>query len=221
MVSYINIDMSGRRFNTFCGVAKCSYLQHMIIQDPSQFRALLARSILQPVRKEIRIDGYHLAGVLVPLFIGPGTVEVVLTKRTEDVETHKGQISFPGGMVEEADGDIQTTALREAEEELAIPFSSVEMVGLLDDLATPTGFIITPVVGILKSGTHFVPNPLEVAEVFSVPLGFFADPAKGRSERRIIQGSEREIWYYEHGHHVIWGATAMIIRSLLQRIGEL
>ena len=193
----------------------------MIISDPEQFRDLLASAFAQRERIEIHLEGYHLAGVLVPLMIGTGVVEILLTKRTEDVETHKGQISFPGGMVEEADDNIRTTALREAEEELAIPLSSVETIGLLDDLATPTGFIITPVVGIVKPGTCFVPNPVEVAEAFSVPLGFFADPANGRSERKFIEGSEREVWYYQHGHHVIWGATAMIIRSLLRKIGSL
>lgn len=193
----------------------------MVIDDEIQFRSLLANSFTHSGRREVRIDGYHLAGVLVPLLVGPDGVEVVLTKRTEEVETHKGQISFPGGMVEEGDGDIRITALREAEEELSIPSSSVETVGLLDDLATPTGFIITPVVGIVERGTRFVPNPREVADVFTLPLGFFANPVNGRSEKKMIQGVEREIWYYGAGRHVVWGATAAIIRSLLQKIGML
>jgi 8-oxo-dGTP pyrophosphatase MutT (NUDIX family) len=189
--------------------------------DPQQFRNHLHAVLAGTERHEIHLGGFRHAGVLVPLLVDSGTVEVVLTKRTEEVETHKGQVSFPGGLVEEEDEGIRETALREADEELSIRASSVETVGLLDDLATPTGFIITPVVGILQQTCRFVPNPHEVAEVFNVPLEFFADPANGHREMRMIQGIEREIWYYPTGHHVVWGATALIIRSLLHRLAWL
>ncbi len=173
---------------------------------------------LERERVTLSPDGYHHAAVLVPLVFMHGTVQLLLTKRTDLVETHKGQVSFPGGMVDAADADIIQTALRETEEEIGLPCSSVEPVGLLDDLATPTGFVITPVVGLIHALPPLSPNPDEVAEVFCVPLEFFAAPNAGRSEQREAKGKRYDIWYYDFGGHLIWGATAMIARSLLKRL---
>jgi 8-oxo-dGTP pyrophosphatase MutT (NUDIX family) len=159
--------------------------------------------------------------VLVPLILGAGGADLLFTRRTDHVETHKGQISFPGGMVEEGDKDIVHTALREAEEELGIGAKLIDIRGILDDLAVPSGFIITPVVGILDALPVLTPNPQEVAEAFTVPLAFFCNPANGRSELRDYRGERREVWSYEHGEHIIWGATAMIVRSLLLNLGVL
>jgi 8-oxo-dGTP pyrophosphatase MutT (NUDIX family) len=170
-------------------------------------------------RNVLAIDGFRRAGVLVPLILGAGGADLLFTKRTDHVETHKGQISFPGGMVEEGDADIVHTALREAEEELGIGAKHIEVKGILDDLAVPSGFIITPVVGILGALPLLTPNPLEVAEAFTVPFAFFCNPANGRSELREYRGGRREVWFYEHGEHTIWGATAMIVRSLLLSLG--
>jgi 8-oxo-dGTP pyrophosphatase MutT (NUDIX family) len=122
-------------------------------------------------------------------------------------------------MTDRSDAGIVHTALREAKEELGIGAELVEVRGLLDDLAVPSGFIITPVVGILRGLPPLVPNPQEVAEAFTVPLVFFRDPASGRSELRDFQGGKREVWFYQHGEHNIWGATAMIVRSLMLKMG--
>lgn len=170
-------------------------------------------------RVTLSIDGYYHAAVLVPLIIERGTFQFLLTKRTDLVETHKGQVSFPGGMVDASDTDIIQTALREAQEEIGLPSAAVEPLGLLDDMATPTGFIITPVVGIIHSLPPLIPNSDEVAEVFCVPLEFFAAPDAGRSERREVGGTCYDIWFYDFGERLIWGATAMITRSLLKKLG--
>jgi 8-oxo-dGTP pyrophosphatase MutT (NUDIX family) len=172
-------------------------------------------------RNTLAIEGFRRAGVLVPLILGVEGADLLFTRRTDHVETHKGQISFPGGMVDEGDADIVQTALREAEEELGIGSKLIDVKGILDDLAVPSGFIITPVVGILSSLPSLTPNPQEVAEAFSVPLAFFCNPANGRSELRDYRGGKREVWFYEHGEHIIWGATAMIVRSLLLSLGAL
>lgn len=169
-------------------------------------------------RKRISMEGYHTAGVLVPVLLGSGIPELLFTKRTELVETHKGQISFPGGMMDPHDEDIVHTALREAWEEVGIPSTAVEVMGMLDDLPTPTGFVITPVVGIIQQLPSLTPNLDEVADVFQVPLSFFADPKNGRRELREFRGEQREVWYYQSGSHTIWGATAMIVRSLVQQL---
>jgi 8-oxo-dGTP pyrophosphatase MutT (NUDIX family) len=172
-------------------------------------------------RNVLAIEGFRRAGVLVPLILGGDGAHLLFTKRTDRVETHKGQISFPGGMADEGDTDIVHTALREAEEELGIGANLVEIKGILDDLAVPSGFIITPVVGILGALPLLTLNPQEVAEAFTVPFAFFCNPANGRSELRDYRGEKREVWFYEHGAHTIWGATAMIVRSLLLNLGVL
>lgn len=169
-------------------------------------------------RKSLSIPGYSRAGVLVPIIAADTSLQLLFTKRTEMVETHKGQISFPGGMVDTSDKDIIETALREAEEEIGLPRHQIEILGLLDDMATPTGFIITPVVGIIKELPDLSLNSHEVAEVFQVHLDFFSDDANGRTELREVSGRSYEVWFYPCGDYLIWGATAMMVRSLLKRI---
>jgi 8-oxo-dGTP pyrophosphatase MutT (NUDIX family) len=124
-------------------------------------------------------------------------------------------------MADEGDGSPAATALRETEEELGIHPSLIELVGVLDELPTPTGFVITPVVGLLKMLPPLTPNPAEVAEAFTVPWDVFLDPANARMELREFRGEQREIWFYDTGRHVVWGATAMIIHALLSRLGLL
>ena len=172
-------------------------------------------------RQGLTIEGFRRAGVLVPLVIGGRKPELLFTKRTDEVESHKGQISFPGGMTDTGDADIVETALREAKEELGITASAVTVRGILDDLAVPSGFIITPVVGTLEALPPLTPNPAEVAEAFTVPLEFFCNPKNGRSEMRELHGMKREVWFYDHREHTIWGATAMIVRSLVVKMGML
>lgn len=155
------------------------------------------------------------AAVLVPVICGPDGPCILLTRRTETVETHKGQIAFPGGVVDETDSDRVHTAMREAEEELGILPSMVEPIGMLDDLSTPTGFCITPVVGILRSLPPLRLSPGEVAEAFTVPLAFFADPANAVVEQRIFRGVSRQVWSYRFGEHTIWGATGTIIHRFM------
>ena len=183
-----------------------------------ELRARFTTSAGNNLRKSLSIEGYHKAGVLVPVILRTPTPELLFTRRTEQVETHKGQISFPGGMMDPEDTDIVRTALREAWEEVGIENSSVEVVGMLDDFPTPSGFIITPVVGLLDHLPPLSPNADEVADVFLVPLAFFADPQNGRRELREFRGMQQEVWYYESGTHTICGATAMIVRSLLKQL---
>jgi len=185
--------------------------------NPEFVITALRESLRRGPRAEIRLDGFTPAAVLVPLLHGAGELDVLLTRRTDEVDTHKGQISFPGGMVEESDPSAEHAALREAGEELGIPSSSVETIGLLDDHATPTGFIITPVVGVLRDLPPLSPNPREVAEVIRIPLAFFADRTKARKEQREFRGHLHDVWFYDTGTHIVWGATAAVLRSLLHR----
>jgi 8-oxo-dGTP pyrophosphatase MutT (NUDIX family) len=179
---------------------------------PDEVRSALAaaRRVSLPVPQ-----GYLRAAVLVPILFTPEGPELLFTKRTDLVETHKGQISFPGGVVDHNDAGIVHTAMREADEEVGIREEDVQVLGLLSDLETPTGFIITPVVGSVSPAVTIRPNADEVAEAFRVSLQLFKEPGRGRREDRLVRGVEREIWHYETGTHTIWGATAAIIRSLL------
>jgi 8-oxo-dGTP pyrophosphatase MutT (NUDIX family) len=160
------------------------------------------------------------AAVLLPLFSNATDYHLVFTKRTETLTHHKGQVSFPGGSFDPADGDLVTTALRESHEEVGIQPEHVTILGRLDDLSTfSTNFTISPFVGIIPHPYPFRPNPIEVAIVFDVPLSVLADPAVGRSYIRTREDGATLVDYEFHVNgHVIWGATARIIRHFLSVI---
>lgn len=157
------------------------------------------------------------AAVLLPLFKNAIEYHLVFTKRTETLTYHKGQISFPGGSFEPADGDLLTTALRESYEEIGVQPEHVTILGRLDDMSTfSTNFTISPFVGLIPYPYPFRPDPLEVAVVFDVPLSVLADPAVGRSYVRTREDGATIVDYEFHVNgHVIWGATARIIRHFL------
>jgi 8-oxo-dGTP pyrophosphatase MutT (NUDIX family) len=160
------------------------------------------------------------AAVLLALFKQDADYHLVLTKRTETLRLHKGQVSFPGGAHDPADGDLLTTALRESQEEVGIHPQDVTVIGRLDDLPTfSTSFLISSFVGLIPYPYSFRPNPLEVAAVFAVPLSVLADPAMTHTYTRSRDdGATIEDYEFHVGGHVIWGATARIIRHFLQVI---
>ena len=157
------------------------------------------------------------AAVLLPLFKNATEYHLVFTKRTETLTHHKGQVAFPGGSFEPADGDLLTTALRESFEEVGICPEHVSILGRLDDLATfSTNFTISPFVGVIPYPYPFRPNPLEVAVVFDVPVSVLADPTVGCSYLRTREdGATIEDYEFHVNGHVIWGATARIVRHFL------
>lgn len=110
---------------------------------------------------------------------------------------------------------IEAAALREAWEEIGLDSENVDVLGCHDDIWTPSGFIITPVVGIIAGGTRFQPNPAEVARLFSVPLCFFAQEQNTVRRSMVLEGKEREVFFYTWDGETIWGATALMIRNLL------
>jgi 8-oxo-dGTP pyrophosphatase MutT (NUDIX family) len=169
-------------------------------------------------RQEIDNDTLTSAGVLLLLTEQNGGLSVLFTQRTETVEHHKGQISFPGGAREPADADIVATALREAEEEVGLPRSAVRVLGVLNDFQTPSGFCITPVVGYAAAMPVFRPHEAEVAGIFFAPLSFFLDERNERREQRERAGKLADIYFYHYREYVIWGATAAILRSFLHDV---
>lgn len=158
------------------------------------------------------------AAVLLPLFKNATDYHLVFTKRTETLTHHKGQVSFPGGSFEPADGDLLTTALRESYEEVGIEPEHVSILGRLDDLATfSTSFTISPFVGLIPHPYPFRPNPIEVAIVFDTSLSSLADPTvQRRYVRARDDGATIEDYEFHVDGHVIWGATARIIHHFLE-----
>ena len=168
--------------------------------------------------QRIERDGLPRAAVLIPIYQSDGTPHVLLTVRTDAVEHHKGQISFPGGAHDAEDPDLVATALRETEEEIGLRSEHVEVWGQLDDIVTISNFIVSPYVGLMTgpSPYPFAPSAIEVAELLAVPLPHLHDPATRLSEpvpwrERLVPPPS-----YRFGEHLIWGATARMLQQFLE-----
>lgn len=160
--------------------------------------------------------GYRTAAVLVPV-VARTEPQVLLTQRTSTLSKHAGQIAFPGGTVDPADGSPRMTALRETEEEIGLTEASIDVLGYLDCYRTGTGYVITPVVALVEPGFTLTLNPREVESSFEVPLAFLFNPANHAIDRRLIQGRERLFHAMSYQDRYIWGATAGIIRNMYER----
>lgn len=154
------------------------------------------------------------AAVLVPLVARPDGLTVLLTQRTDHLANHAGQVSFPGGRLEEDDDGPIACALRETEEETGLPPDRVDVLGSLDDYVTVTGFRVVPIVALVHPPFTLEPDPFEVAEVFEVPLAFILDDANHRHVDRKIKGRSRPYYAIPYGDHYIWGATAGMLINL-------
>jgi 8-oxo-dGTP pyrophosphatase MutT (NUDIX family) len=169
-------------------------------------------------RKVIEHHPFSHAAVLVPLFQKEGNCHLLFTKRSEQVKYHKGEISFPGGVVDEEDKELINTALREAFEEIGLKEDDVKIIGVLDDIVTVTEFIVTPIVGLFAYPYPFKVSEVEIAELIEVPLASLLEE-DCFSEREIFRGGQNEIVYaYQYEKHIIWGATARILKQFLELI---
>jgi len=148
------------------------------------------------------------AAVLIALLDRPQGLSILLTQRTDHLSHHAGQISFPGGRIEDSDSDPIAAALREAEEEIGLSPARVEVLGRMSDYVTTTGFTIVPVVGALSGTITLTPDPFEVAEIFELPLAFILDPDHHLQKSRMLDGIERFFWQLPFEGRNIWGATA-------------
>jgi len=177
-------------------------------------REALAR--YQPRR--IERDGLPRAAVLIPLYETGGAPHVLLTVRTELVEHHKGQISFPGGAYDAEDADLVATALRETEEEIGLQRGHVEVIGQLDDIITISDFLVSTYVGRVTEPAPypFAPSELEVAELLAVPLGHLHDVANTLLEPAPWRDRLVPPPAYRYGEHVIWGATGRVLQRFLE-----
>jgi 8-oxo-dGTP pyrophosphatase MutT (NUDIX family) len=161
------------------------------------------------------------AAVLILIYERAGEPYIVLTRRTEDVEHHKGEISFPGGAFDPEDGDLLTTALRETEEEIGVRPADVQVLGRLDDIITITGFVVSPFVGLLPMPSYpFALNAREVAELVEVPLPHLMDERNLEQDVKRLGNRWWPILSYHYGDHRIWGATARIIKGFLDHLAS-
>lgn len=157
------------------------------------------------------------AAVLVALEPGKG---VWLTRRSAHLNEHAGQVSFPGGKIEARDVSPEAAALREASEEIGLNPEKADILGRLDDYVTGTNFHIVPVVALLPEGVNLVPAVDEVAEIFNLPFEVLLNPDYPYLRTVNYLGVTRTFWVWPHEDHVIWGATAAILRMLAARLRE-
>lgn len=179
-------------------------------------RTLTARTAVTRAEWEARP-----AAVLVPLYWHAGEWHVLFTLRTHSVETHKGQVSFPGGRVDPEDRSRVETALREAEEEIGLRRADVAVLGQLDELLTVTQYHITPIVGVFPWPYEFVLSPHELSAVFGAPLAWLADPANLEVQERepLVPGPKVPVYYLHYDGYTIWGATARMLLNLIELLG--
>jgi 8-oxo-dGTP pyrophosphatase MutT (NUDIX family) len=177
---------------------------------------IITEAILrEPLRRRLRARAPKRLGfgkpsaVLLPLFEADGEVRVWLVRRPSFMRDHGGQVAFPGGKLDLADGTLEHTALRETHEELGIEPTEVDLLGGLDEQITITQFAIAPFVGWIGPSTPIAPNPAEVARAFSAPLSLFLEKPRG------IRRS------YETGGEHIWGATSLIAHGLGRHVAEI
>jgi 8-oxo-dGTP pyrophosphatase MutT (NUDIX family) len=157
------------------------------------------------------------AAVLMPIFELEGEPCFLLTRRTEEVSTHKGQISFPGGM-RHGDECLEDTALRETFEEVGIDQTHIEILGRFHDYTSITGHLVAPFIGYLRDTFATVAQAAEVAEVLRVPFSIFADPSRLRIEPMYRFGKMIDVYFYRYESHDIWGLTALIIKDFFDAL---
>ena len=192
---------------------------------PLAQRDWLAQALARPAPASAKnlSDGFRLPGregtpteaaVLVPLVNRPHGLQVLLTQRSADLPDHPGQISFPGGRVEPDDASLAAAALREAAEEVGLPMRQVTVLGHLSEYETVTGFRVTPVVGWIEPPLALTPDPVEVADIFEVPLAFLLNPENQQRHYRMQGALRRDYWAIPYGERFIWGATAAMLLIL-------
>jgi 8-oxo-dGTP pyrophosphatase MutT (NUDIX family) len=157
------------------------------------------------------------AAVLIALVERAQGYSVILTRRSDNLRRHTGQVALPGGRCDPGESAAQT-ALREAQEEIGLDPAFVTLTGLSTPCQTGTGYLITPVVGFVRPGFTLTPNPHEVADIFETPFGFLMDPANHEEHERDFGSGSRRFYAMTHENRFIWGATATILLALYSRL---
>lgn len=163
-------------------------------------------------------DRLRDAAVLVPVVDRGDGATVLLTKRTDNLRSHSGQIAFPGGRIDPTDPSAEHAALRETEEEIGLGAEFIDVVGRLPDYVSGSGYRIAPVLSIVRPDFLLTINRDEVDDAFEVPLRFLMDPQNHRRDSRVWENHERFFYTMPYGERYIWGVTAGILRTLYERL---
>jgi 8-oxo-dGTP pyrophosphatase MutT (NUDIX family) len=163
----------------------------------------------------LALEDYWPSAVLVPLEVGRG---VWLTLRASHLNTHAGQVAFPGGRIETSDSSPEAAALREASEEIGLRPEDATIIGRMDDYITATGFHMIPVLALVTPGLKFVAAADEVSSVFCLSFADLLNPAAPQLRTAAFKGMDRQFWVWTTGEHLIWGATAEILVNLARRL---
>jgi 8-oxo-dGTP pyrophosphatase MutT (NUDIX family) len=172
---------------------------------------------LNPIPVRLNAEAGRPSAVLVGLIAGDDGWQVIMTERAHHLAHHAGQISFPGGKVEGSDASLIDTALREAGEEVALPRDQVEIIGGLNTVVSPAGFIVQPIVGLVAPNIDLIAAPDEVAEIIILPLAPLLDPTRHGRETFLRNGTPRDVSLINHDQHHIWGLSASILIDLAGR----
>lgn len=185
------------------------------------FEQELARVISGRPKLKLPGEGLISAAVLVPLFEKEGSPHILLTKRSDQVEHHRGEISFPGGKLDPTDRNEEHCALRETSEEVGIKTADIRVIGELDDFYTvATKFRVSPFVGVIPYPYEFKTSEREIAGLLAVPLEVFFDPQRRSEDTWIIKGEPIEVISYRWNGHNIWGATARILKHMVELVDD-
>lgn len=203
--------MTVRRANT--GYLRQRLAATCLPDDPACIGETVAQHLPRGLRTILPAE-LVAAGVLIPIVERASDLSVLFTERSPDLKHHGGQISFPGGRMEPGDPDIRWTALRETQEEIGIAPDNIEVIGALEPMPTVTGYVVTPVVGLVTGELSLRIDPVEVAGVFEVPLEFLLDERNQRQSIREFEGIQVPVLEYQFESYRIWGATASMVRSL-------
>ncbi len=181
------------------------------------WRERIAEALAHRRSRENAVAGFRRAAVLLPLYEAESGPHFVLTKRTDLVPTHKGQISFPGGGFKTADGDLLATALREAEEEIGLRPSDVAVVGVLDDaVSVSSAHVVRPFVGLIPHPYSFRLDAFEIDRLIHLPLRPLLEADCFREEIWERDGRPRPVLFYEYDGQLIWGLTARILKQFVE-----
>ncbi|MDK2777537.1 MAG: CoA pyrophosphatase [Pseudomonadota bacterium] len=195
-------------------LARCALRQYNAGMTSSPLYTYLRQRLELHNPRQVHQPDLAEAGVLVAL-TDEESPHLLLTRRSANLSSHQGEVAFPGGKRDPEDDSIVVTALREAEEEVALPRDSVCIVGEMDQVVSRFGYLVTPVLALIPPGLEYVANPSELDAVFSVPLSHFRAPPSGYFERGKVR-----IPSYDFGEFHIWGLTAMMIAEMMNNFWD-
>jgi 8-oxo-dGTP pyrophosphatase MutT (NUDIX family) len=179
----------------------------------------IVEALARRARRVVADPGLTKAAVLMPLYEEGDELRILLTRRSEELPRHKGQIAFPGGGQRLGDADLRATALRETEEEVGIHPADVQIVGALDDAVTLTSqYVVAPFVGFIPYPYPFRVNPAEIVELIPLPLSTLCDRSCFREELWDRGGTKAPVYFYTVDSHVIWGLTARILKQFFEAV---